>query len=375
MNVSYLTMDSVQQGVGASQVLPYVVRLARLGATVTVHSFEPEGVAEGLRSSLDEAKVDWHPHRFGGDGTVGGIGRVLRGAASLPHASVLHARSDLAAASAILSRKRPWVWDVRSFWADQRIATGAMRAGSSVERAMRRIERHAASSSAAILTLSHAAIDELARRHGKAARQKARVVTTCVDLDRFTPTPFPGDEIKLLLSGSVNPLYDPSTMLRFAQRLDQLRPAQLALLRPRNTVWEEVDEMVVGAGGTVGSSTFEEMPGHIASHHAGLSVCHTSHPAAIAGAMPTKIGEFLASGRPVVVNTGLGDCDRLLVDSGTGVVLSGTDGTAIDDGCRALLSLLDDPGTPDRCRALAAEHFSLDAGVETLLQVYRSVAA
>ena len=374
--LTYLTMDSVQAGVGASQVLPYVRRLAAAGRPVDLHSFEPDPVLTGVAylygsSTPVSSAVRWHPHRFGRGGPAAGAARVLTGAAALRGAPLVHARSDLAAASALLARPPAWVWDVRSFWVDQRIALGMVRRGSRVERALRSVERGAARRATAITTLTRAAIDELARIHGPGVAAKAQVVTTCVDLDRFAVSALPARPLSLLLSGSYNALYDLDTMLRLVAALRRRAPADVLLLRPAATPW---DGQVEAAGGRVAASTFDDMPGHVAAHHAGLAVCRAADRRALVAAMPTKIGEFLASGRPVVVNAGLGDCDDLLPAAAAGVVLGGTDDASVDRGADELLELLDDPGTPARCRALAEDHFSLDRAVATLEDLYRAIA-
>lgn len=365
--LTYLTTDSVQRGVGASQVLPYVTRLAARGFAVELHSFEDDPAA--ATASLGHG-VTWHPHRFGAGGPAAGVVRVLAGAASVRGADLLHARSDMAAASALVARSRAWLWDVRSFWVDQRIALGMVRAGSAVERSMRAVEGGAARRASAITTLTRAAITELARRHGVAVADKARVVTTCVDLDRFALTPLPDAPVSLLLSGSYNALYDLPTMLQLVGALRRRGDASLTLLRPGTTPW---DSRVAAAGGRLASSSFAGMPEHVAAHHVGLSVCVATAPAALAGAMPTKIGEFLATGRPVVVNQGLGDCDDLLPAAGAGVVLRSRDQAGVERAAAELLDLLADPGTPARCRRLAQRHFDLEQAVVTLHEVYRGI--
>lgn len=364
--LTYLTMDSVVGGVGASQVLPYVERLAAGGLKVELHSFEH---GSPQRPRLDDGVV-WCPHRFGPLGPLAGLSRVAVGAAALRGADVVHARSDLAAASTLLARPRAWLWDIRSFWVDQRIALGMIRRGSAAERSLRAIERRAADRASAITTLTEAAIQELARRHGAGVAKKARVVTTCVDLERFTLSPLPDQPVSLLLSGSYNSLYDLPTMLRLLAALRRRQPTELMLLRPGSTPW---DEAVVAAGGRTSSSSFLGMAEHVRSHHAGLSVCVTSDPLALTGAMPTKIGEFLASGRPVVVNAGLGDCDALLPEAGAGVIMHGTDDRAVERAAQDLLDLLADPETPGRCRRLAENHFSLERAVSTLREIYGQI--
>lgn len=365
--LTYLTMDSVRGGVGASQVLPYVERLAAGGRPVHLHSFERDNAAGDLG-----AGIRWHPHRFSRGGQAAGAARVAVGAAAVRGAGLVHARSDLAAASALIGRPAAWVWDVRSFWVDQRISLGMVRPGSVVERTLRSIERQAAHRATAITTLTQAAVHELARRYGVAIAGKAHVVTTCVDIRRFGASPWPQRPLSVLLSGSYNALYDLPSMLQLVDALRRHRPTDLTLLSPAPTPW---DADILAAGGGLDASSFVDMPGHVAGHHAGLSVCRAADPRALMAAMPTKIGEFLASGRPVVVNAGLGDCDALLPASGAGVVMAGTGPAAVDRAATQLLDLIDDPATPARCRRLAEDHFSLDTAVATLEGIYGQLVA
>ena len=85
--------------------------------------------------------------------------------------------------------------------------------------------------------------------------------------------------------------------------------------------------------------------------------------------MPTKVAEFLACGRPVVVNRGLGDFDEYLREFNAGVIL---DGSRCDAGEKAqkLLELLSDPETPYRCRELAEKYFDIKDGAKKYLDLY-----
>jgi glycosyltransferase involved in cell wall biosynthesis len=112
------------------------------------------------------------------------------------------------------------------------------------------------------------------------------------------------------------------------------------------------------------------MPAQVRAAHVGLSILRDDCPAANWAAAPTKVAEFLACGRPVVVNAGLGDFGELLPSHRAGVVLDGTSDDALERGAEALLGLLADPDTPARCRRLAAKHFDLDEAVDRLLATY-----
>jgi hypothetical protein len=371
--LTYLTFDSLAEGVGASQVLPYVEGLVRRGMQVTLHSFEKVPPTPELQARLAASDVRWAPHRFGRSGAAGGLSRVARGAVVLRGAELVHARSDLPAASALLARREAWLWDMRSFWADERIELGLLRAGSIEERVMRRVERGAAASAHRIVTLAEAAAPVLVERHGPAVRQKVRVVTTCVDLGRFPlQDPPPAEPVRLLLSGTLNSRYDVPVMVRLAEVLGRRRPVELEVLCPDPGRWEGV---LRSAGATIGQAAPAEMPQRVGAVHAGLSVLRSSPGVASRASMPTKIGELLACGRPVVVSGGLGDMDALVRGFDCGVVLPGDSEEALDRAAGELERLVEDPGAPGRCRAAAEASFDLERGVEALLEAYDEISS
>src|SRR5207253_3557907 len=85
-----------------------------------------------------------------------------------------------------------------------------------------------------------------------------------------------------------------------------------------------------GVADTVSGASSEAMPSMVAGHHVGLSMRRLELRASSAGATPTKLAEFLASGRPVVVSAGLGDMDVLLAGRGCGVVVDDVSDTGLD---------------------------------------------
>ena len=371
LTVTYLSMDPLSSTVGSSQVLAYIERLAHRGIEIDLVTFE-HAVEPELTENLSGLGVTWRPQRFGLHGPVGGLGRVLRAARAVRGASIVHARSDMAAAATMLAGVDRWVWDVRSFWADQKVATGVMPAGSPQVQVMRRVEGLAAHGSTAVIALTASAIDELDRRHGGVVSSKARVVTTCVDLDRFGLSDPPPGLLRVLLAGTLNRYYDVESMLGLVAELRRRSPVEFVVASPGDTDWE--DELATIEASRV-SATPGEMAELVSACHVGLSVCRDDVGASLLAAMPTKIGEFLASGRPVVVNPGLVDAAQMLERDGCGIAFGSSSETGVVDAADRLEDLLADPRTPARCRSLAESHFDLDRGVDALVEVYTALGA
>lgn len=366
--VTYLTMDPVGEGVGTSQVARYVVALARRGVAVELHSFERAPVPPWLTELLARAGVQWHVHPFGALGSLGALGRLARATRVVQGRHLVHGRSDLAAAAASL-RRGPFIWDMRAFFADQRIALGTLRPGSPEERALRGIERRLARRAAGIVTLTHAAVEVLADRHGRDVAARCHVIPTCTDLDAFRPSPFPDGPVRYLLAGTLNAYYDVPAMVDLVRRASHRRATELHVLTPGPTAW---DDLLAGAD-LRAEAAAPEMPARMAAAHVGLSVCRFDAGVSLTAALPTKLGEFLASGRPVVVNPGLGDMDAVLAAHRCGVVLRSGASADLDRALDELDALLADPDTPDRCRAAAVATFDLDDAVTRLAALYESL--
>lgn len=368
MKVTYLSIDSLQEGIGASQVLAYVERLAARGVRVQLHTFEKNAPEPTISKRLSARSIDWKVHDFGHFGSWGGLSRILRAANAIRGARLVHARSDLAAAAALLARAPLWVWDFRSFYTDQKLELGELKRGSYEEKILRLVERRSARACSAIITLTDAAIPVLANRHGEEILHKAHVITTAVDTNRFTPTSMPPTRpLRMLLAGTINNYYDVPLMLDFARVAADSLEAELHIVTPSSTGWDsELDEVAHSRR----SATPEEMHEVVASSHIGLSVCREDAGVSLKGSMPTKIGEFLASGRPVVVNRGLGDAGTLLKKWRCGVTLGNRSEGAIAEAVAQVEELVADPGTVERCRKLAIRHFDLDEAVDRLATIY-----
>lgn len=371
--LTYLSMDSLDEGIGASQVLAYVERFAERGIEVRLHSFEKGTPATWIEDRLGAAGVRWLPRPFGRMGAVGGMQRILAGARAVRGAELVHARSDLAAAAALLGRPDRWVWDVRSLWADQKIELGELRTGSPEERVLRYVERSSARRADAVVTLTEAVIPELVRRHGPAIADKTTVVTTCVDTSRFVVGALPpAPPLRFLLAGTVNGYYDVPLMVALVEAAGRRGDVAFDLVTPGPSRW---DGALAPVTTTRRSATPPEMAGVVAACHVGLSVCRDDAGVSLLGSMPTKIGEFLASGRPLVVNPGLGDAGRLLPERGCGVAVADASPAELTRALDALEELVADPETPARCRAFAEEHFDLDRGVDALVRVYERLGS
>lgn len=386
--VLHLSYDGLLEPLGWGQVARYAMRMGREHEIHILSWEKPADLADAARvgqarSELERNGVHWHPLPWHArpplvskayDLAVGTrvARRLVRGHAI----QVVHGRSYVASVLALGLKRRMglrFLFDMRGLWADDRVETGQMRAGSLVHRLAKRYERAFFSEADAIVSLTHA---------GKAALERWRVaphvtvIPTCVDTDLFVPRArLWASGIRVGYVGSVGAHYRFDVVARaFAALRSRDHDATLSIVNRGQH--DEIGAALDGAGvPRTAWSVRTASPQEVAGAMAGMDVGFFFFDATPAKAFsaPTRAAEFLACGLPFLSNRGIGDLDGLVRNEGVGILADDLDEASISTAIDALPKLLADPGLSARCRTAALSHFSLHAGVERYDALYRSL--
>jgi hypothetical protein len=363
-DVTYVTIDSLSEGVGSSQIRPLITRLSNAGLKVRLVSFEKSEPSQDLQNQFGLLKVDWSFLPFDKGGTLGGIYRMSKLKRLLSKTSLIHARSDIPAVAGILSREAPVLWDVRSLWADQKILIQNNSLNRNLYYAYRSLESISSHGSLGMSTLTSAVVPVLEKRHKKLPKYRS-VVPTTVDLGIFKLTSDLPTMPLALFSGTYNQYYDLELSRNFMDALRRLVPVETHWARPHET-----PRALLNVGETrIFPSSQLHMASIIPLYSFGVSICRNDVGVSLSAAVPTKIGEFLACGRPVVINKGLGDMDRFIKEYKIGVIVDGNLAN-LKEQANELVDLLSDPETPQRCRNFAKLFFNMDIGADNYLGLY-----
>jgi hypothetical protein len=363
-DLTYLTIDSLTEGVGSSQITPLISRLSKTGLKINLISYEKTSPRTELLEYFKSIGVAWNSRPFGSNGLIGGVGRLNNLRREISRTNLIHARSDIPAVSGLASLQAPVLWDVRSLWADQKVMIQENLLNEALYGFYRGLESIAASKSLGMSTLTSAVVPILEQRHKKLPLLRT-VVPTAVDLDRFKLNSLMPTKIRALFSGTYNDYYDLELSALFMEELRKQIVVETHWARPL-----ESNKFHIGVGeGKVFPATQAGMAELIPNYSFGVSICKLDAGSSLSAAMPTKIGEFLASGRPIVVNRGLGDMDQFLKEFNVGVILDGSQSNLAESATK-LISLISDPETPNSCRALAEKYFSMDVGANKYLDLY-----
>ena len=393
MRLLYLSYDGMLEPLGQSQVLTYLKRLVA-GGCIHLISFEkPEdwaNIAERERIARDiaGAGIVWHPLRYHkrpsalatfwdiACGISVGLWLVVR-----YRLRIVHARSYVASVIALVLKSitgMKYVFDMRGFWADERVDGGLWPRTGHMFRVAKGFERRFLLSADHVVSLTHAAVTEMQRfDYLQGHMPPVTVIPTCADLSRFTPMPRERDGAGFVLGyvGSAGTwyLFD-EVAVCFAQLL-RLQPDARFLIVNRGEHAYILGRLA--AAGVPDSAveliavTHSEVPRQMARMDAGVFFIKPVFSKQASA--PTKLGEFLGCGIPCLGNAGVGDMAEVLEGDQVGVALKSFDETSLTEGLKKLLQLAHDTATRARCVASAKRHFSLDEGVRRYQKIYEKI--
>lgn len=391
--VLYLTRNGMLEPLGQSQVLSYLKGLSGTHR-ISLISFEKpedldnrEAVAR-VAADCRQQGIRWLPQRFYYRPKIIApawsmlvflvlcVREVSRGKTDM-----IHARSYLPAAVALLVHKltgTPFIFDMRALWPEELITAGRLRRGSLMHKLLARIERACLKNAAAVVSLTHSAVGYLRQQYPQELQaQKLVVIPTCADLGRFVPAETgcqPGPVyscVGTVLSGWFH--------LDWLATFFQTVAAQDAQARFEIITRDDAAQVRQRLGGDTKFQARLRVFGlpshevHSAVQQHDVSVMFFAQGVSKLGSSPTRMGEILGCGLPVVANSGVGDVARIIERYRVGVLVNDGTSEAMVQALHELVALRQDPQLPARCRQAAVEVFSLESGTQAYRELYRDI--
>lgn len=388
--ILYISYNGITEPLVRSQVLNYLERLVEKGFHFTLLTFERKPFAVDtemeLRDTLMKHGIDWiwlpcH-HQLGPLSTFLDIWNGARKVTSVCRGNaikLIHARSFVPAviARTVKGRLRlPFLNDIRGFWIDEKVYKGGLAQGSIFYRLAKKLEDWVYTGSDAIVSLTERGCEEIRKFPCFSNKNLPPMMTipTCVDISAFTWrerdfTP----PLVFGYVGSLGPGYLPETVFHFfslayqkfpesrLHLITRTKPEKLWSLAARYSVPSEVIRLI--------SVDPEQVSMELDGVDIGLSFIQP-HFSKLASC-PTKVGEYLAAGIPVITNAGIGDLDKIVGQSNVGLIIPDFSEASITHALSALKALTSSPDLGSRCRQIAKAAFSLEDGVVRYEILYR----
>lgn len=398
----YITYDGILEPLGQSQVLEYLLPIAGSGIRLELISFEKtrdlsnDAQVGKQERVLREHGIRWIRLRYHAkpksfstalDIAMGIFVAVRRVRAT--NARLVHARSYVAALIALVVKwitHASFLFDMRGFWPEERVDLGIFRKEGFLFTISKWFEKHFLREADAIIVLTNRAKQILnASTPYQVGNARIEVIPCCVNLTRF-PHRQPASELaarhglsnKVVIGnlGAVSGRYLMPEMFRFMARLRQEVPeVRFVYLTCQDTsplFRIAAEEGFPAERLVVTSATTDEIPSWLTLFQYGLFFPKPSYSAQ--AMCPTKFGELLAAGVPVVTNTGVGDVEEIMRQEDVGILLRGFSKEDLTSAARQVAATV--PVSSElrhSCVEAAARHFALGHGVSHYLSVYEGL--
>lgn len=295
---------------------------------------------------------------------------------------ILHSRSYLPTfAGCIISLffKIEIIFDMRALWPEELILSGRIKRNSVSHRVLTWMERLCLKNSSAIVSLTNAGVVYLRSKYKRELKNKPVVVIpTCVDLEKFVM--FPEANLVPTIHGCVGTILSGwfltdylSKWFSVVSEKDETvqfeiisRDAKVEICKSLPFCNEADDRLKIS------SALASEMP-KIFSRHS-VSVMFFSTGIGKLGSAPTRLAEALASGKPVVTNSGVGDVDDIIKQNRVGVIVNSSSRYDLLGAYRELNMLLEDESLAQRCRQTAESIFSVGGAISRYSEIYKGLS-
>jgi glycosyltransferase involved in cell wall biosynthesis len=283
-----------------------------------------------------------------------------------------------------------FLFDMRGFWADERVDGGLWDLAHPLFRA---IYRHFKRKEAAFLAEADHIVSLteegkrvlLAREDRRPDGPPISVIPCCVDMDHFAlPSPAersaaraelgitPGRKVAVYL-GSVGTWYMLPEMLDLFRTYRSAHPGALLFFVTQDDaapILAAARERGLGPDDLlIRPASRAEVPRFVGAGDFGLFFIKPVFSKKASS--PTKMGELLALGLPVLANGDVGDVDHIAAATGAGVTVDRFDDAAYREAIRRLDAL---DLSPDQIRQAALIWFDARTGVDRYDRIYRDPA-
>jgi glycosyltransferase involved in cell wall biosynthesis len=392
---------------GESQVLAYLIGLQQTGAySFTLVSFEKPGPYQAGKERIEKlcaaSGIAWHPFLYTSKPPVLSTFKDVRQMRRVAEALVkqqsffaVHCRSYIPSLVGLYLKRKygiPFIFDMRGFWADERIDGGIWNLSNPFYKAIyiffKKKETAFLQHADQVVSLTHNAKKEIQSWRLVPGLVPITVIPCCVDFALFDPAKItkaqkndalaslqiPPDAQVLSYLGSLGTWYMLPEMMAFAATYRKNHPDTYFMI-----LTGEPDELVQQAAVAAGFDTaylrIKKVPRSVVPAYLSvstLSIFFIKPAFSKRASSPVKQGEIMAMGVPIVCNGSVGDTAEIITETAAGVVVNGFTNEHFQMAIQQLDTIQFNPVV---IREGAARYFTLTKGIDLYRSVYEKIDA
>ncbi|MBA3663526.1 MAG: glycosyltransferase [Bacteroidetes bacterium] len=398
----YITFDGLSDPLGQSQILPYLVGLSQKGYHITILSCEKKDRLDkelpNIKKLIGSTSIHWEYVIYNQVGNfltrlsyIRQLNRLAKKYHSEKKFKLIHCRSYLSALIGLNLKNKfriPFLFDMRGFWADERLDGKIWNKNKLLDRAFytffKSKEKQFLEKADAIISLTSSAVPVLQKNFpGINIEKKTTVIPCCVNTALFNPSPnlapFPLDDLKksdhlLIYTGSIGTWYYTKEMIDCVLEWAAIIPEIKLLIVTKDI--SEIERILTGYTTEqkqriiYTSANYSQMPAVLS--HAKASIFFIKPAFSKIASSPTKMAECWAMNIPIITNSGIGDNDFYFNQLKGGVLVTDFTNEHYRMAARKYLSLLNSAAN---YRSIALKHFDTQQAIESYSEIYNALTS
>ena len=403
--ILYLTYDGLSDPLGQSQILTYLTGLNQLGHKITIVSSEKKGNEKlilSIQKDLLEKGIEWINIPYTKSplvlSTMYDVYKMQSACKKLCRANkydIVHCRSYITSLIGLLLKRKfglKFIFDMRGFYADERIDGGMWKQSSILYRF---IYRYFKNREARFLEKADYSIclTEAARREIHSWKSipgqplPIQVIPCCADtklfdynlinVERKTQVAkelnISSSDLVISYVGAVGTWYMLEEMLDFFVRLRIKYPEAKFLFithEDQRSIFKKAERRKIPVENIIiRKVNHKDVP--LLLSLAQLSLFFIKPVYSKRASSPAKQGEIMSMGIPIICNSNIGDIDQIIRDSNAGAIVRSFTENDYDFVISQIAQLIMEP--KENIRNSAIEIFSLEKGTNKYNEVYKNL--
>ncbi len=404
--VLYLSYDGMTDPLGQSQVIPYLAGLSKKGFHFHLISFEK---TENFRKEhqhildlLNSHNIVWHPLTYTKKppiiSTMRDFSKMKKRAAELiekHRIELVHCRSYISGLAGLALQKEfgiKFLFDMRGFWADERVEGKLWNIANPLYKAVYKYfklkEKEMFVAADGVVSLTENAKSEIDSWNLRTSKQlPITVIPCCADLEHFSPDAVEEaskNKLYELLKisknqqvisylGAIGTWYMLDEMLDFFSKFIRKYPDSVFLFithEPFKNIIEKAKSRNIPESSLRHfSARRSEVPAALSLSTASIFFIRPTFSKRASS--PTKQGEIMGMGIPIICNTGIGDTDVVVDKYGSGLTIN----LASENSLQSAINDFENVRSISKGKIIAGaeDFYSLNNGVQKYFELYQQV--
>jgi glycosyltransferase involved in cell wall biosynthesis len=402
--ILYVSFDGMTDALGQSQVIPYMIGLTKLGHKVTILSCEKANKlkehGENIKNLLLKEGIDWEYHLFSTKPPL--VSKfydlyVLKAKAKSLYKKnnfdIVHCRSYMSAMVGLGLKNKfgvKFIFDMRGFWVNERVDGGLWNLKNpvfnTIFNGLKKFERKAMTNADAIICLTKAGIREMETWPyvNEIVKNKIHHITTCCDIDIYKYSfasrknrNFDEQNMNFIYIGSIGPWHSYEQLTLFIKTVYFNFPGskfKLIINSGTELIKEFIAENKMEQSRIIIKTVaHKDIPAEL--NDTDIAFFFIPIQYSKIASSPTKMGEMLSAGLPIVTGDKIGDVTALIEDNNIGVILREYTESEITNAVQKIVELTktEKENLMNRCIETAEDYFSIEKGIKKYAEIYESL--